>query len=56
MPVPLRSVHSPNVYGTLPSPVADRACVKIAMASMTFGHHELPAGGEPSWLSVTLKM
>ena len=37
-------------------PVADRTCVKIAMASMTFGHHEPPTSGEPSWPSVTLKM
>jgi hypothetical protein len=27
-------------------PMADRTCVKIAMASITFGHHELPMGSE----------
>lgn len=37
-------------------PVADRTCVKIAVASMTFGHHEFPTGGEPAWPNVTPKM
>jgi hypothetical protein len=39
----------------LPVPVADWTCVKIAMASMTFGHHELLTGSEPARPSVTLK-
>jgi hypothetical protein len=27
-------------------PMADRTCVKIAIASMTGSHHELPTGGD----------